>query len=85
MELKKGENLIEHEAEIFSRPARTWFQSTKEKEKAKGISICDTERGQKMLISFQNSANSLTNPAVRLQNPSRRMGVMTRYAVVQTM
>jgi len=36
MELKKGENMIEHEAEIFSRPARTWFQSAKEKEKAKG-------------------------------------------------
>lgn len=36
MELKKGENLIEHETEIFSRPARTWFQSEKEKSKAKG-------------------------------------------------
>ena len=29
MELKKGENMIEHEQEIFSRPARTWFQSEK--------------------------------------------------------
>ena len=29
MELKKGENMIEHEKEIFSRPARTWFQSEK--------------------------------------------------------
>jgi len=37
MELKKGENMIEHEAEIYSRPARTWFQSGKEKEKAKGL------------------------------------------------
>ena len=27
MELKKGENMIEHEKEMFSRPARTWFQS----------------------------------------------------------
>ena len=27
MELKKGENIIEHEKEMFSRPARTWFQS----------------------------------------------------------
>lgn len=36
MELKKGQNMIEHEAEIFSRPARTWFQTNKEKQKAEG-------------------------------------------------
>ena len=36
-DLKKGENMMEHEAEIFSRPARTWFQSEKDKQKAKGI------------------------------------------------
>lgn len=38
MELKKGENMIEHQAEIFSRPARTWFQTSKEKQKAEGSS-----------------------------------------------
>ena len=38
MELKKGQNMIEHEAEIFSRPARTWFQTSKEKQKAEGSS-----------------------------------------------
>ena len=37
MELKKGQNMIEHEAEIYSRPARTWFQSTKDKQKAEGL------------------------------------------------
>lgn len=36
MELRKGQNMVEHEAEIFSRPARTWFQSEKEKAAAKG-------------------------------------------------
>lgn len=36
MELKKGQNIIEHESEIYSRPARTWFQSEKEKQAAKG-------------------------------------------------
>lgn len=35
MELTKGRNLIEHELEIKSRPARTWFQTTMEKEAAK--------------------------------------------------
>lgn len=31
MEVKKGQNLIEHQNEIFSRPARTWFQTGQEK------------------------------------------------------
>ncbi|KLT46204.1 DEAD-domain-containing protein [Cutaneotrichosporon oleaginosum] len=35
MEIKKGQNMVEHEKEIFSRPARTWFQSEKEKASAK--------------------------------------------------
>lgn len=35
MELTKGENMLQHEQEIHSRPARTWFQSQKEKERAK--------------------------------------------------
>ncbi|KAJ7487619.1 DEAD-domain-containing protein [Mycena galericulata] len=38
MELKKGQNMIEHEAEIYSRPARTWFQTGKEKLSAEAIS-----------------------------------------------
>ncbi|KAJ6575136.1 P-loop containing nucleoside triphosphate hydrolase protein [Mycena capillaripes] len=38
MELKKGQNMIEHEAEIFSRPARTWFQTSKEKQSAEAVS-----------------------------------------------
>jgi ATP-dependent RNA helicase DDX27 len=37
MELRKGENMIEHETEIYARPARTWFQSAKEKRKAAGL------------------------------------------------
>ena len=36
MELEKEQNMIEHQDEIFSRPARTWFQTTKEKHKSKG-------------------------------------------------
>jgi len=34
MQVKKGENLIEHEAEIKSRPRRTWFETEHEKKKA---------------------------------------------------
>ena len=27
MEMNKARNLLEHDEEIFSRPARTWFQN----------------------------------------------------------
>ncbi|PLW12720.1 hypothetical protein PCANC_18161 [Puccinia coronata f. sp. avenae] len=37
MQLKKGQNLMEHEDEIKSRPARTWFQSESDKKKSKKI------------------------------------------------
>ncbi|KIK71025.1 hypothetical protein GYMLUDRAFT_235410 [Collybiopsis luxurians FD-317 M1] len=45
MELKKGQNIIEHEAEIFSRPARIWFQTEKEKRNAEAISKAQYEAG----------------------------------------
>ncbi|QLL33520.1 hypothetical protein HG536_0E04310 [Torulaspora globosa] len=37
MELRKGENLLKHKAEIESRPKRTWFQSEAEKKNAKMV------------------------------------------------
>ncbi|KAG6902869.1 nucleolar DEAD-box protein required for synthesis of 60S ribosomal subunit [Termitomyces sp. Mi166 len=45
MELRKGENMVEHEAEIYSRPARTWFQTGKEKANAQAISKKQYEDG----------------------------------------
>ncbi|KAF8898718.1 P-loop containing nucleoside triphosphate hydrolase protein [Infundibulicybe gibba] len=45
MELKKGQNMIEHEEEIFSRPARTWFQTNKEKLNAEAVSKRQYESG----------------------------------------
>jgi len=45
MELKKGQNMIEHEEEIYSRPARTWFQSGKDKSKAQALSKEQYETG----------------------------------------
>ena len=35
MQVRKGENIIEHEKEILSRPKRTWFESEKERRIAK--------------------------------------------------
>jgi len=34
-DVRRGENLVVHEEEIMSRPRRTWFESEKEKAKAK--------------------------------------------------
>ncbi|KAG9101037.1 nucleolar DEAD-box protein required for synthesis of 60S ribosomal subunit [Ceratobasidium sp. 370] len=45
MELKKSQNMIEHEEEIFSRPKRTWFQTEKEKEKSAALSKQQYENG----------------------------------------
>jgi len=38
MEVNKASNLIEHHSEIMAKPARTWFQSAKEKEATKQAS-----------------------------------------------
>lgn len=35
MELQKGQNMLDHKEEIYSRPARTWFQTANEKASAK--------------------------------------------------
>ncbi|KAI0348024.1 DEAD-domain-containing protein [Trametopsis cervina] len=53
MELKKGQNIIEHEAEIHSRPARTWFQTGKEKDKAQELSKQQYEAGFNALKALQ--------------------------------
>ncbi|KXN90005.1 ATP-dependent RNA helicase DRS1 [Leucoagaricus sp. SymC.cos] len=45
MELRKGQNMVEHQDEIFSRPARTWFQTGKEKQNARAISKHEHESG----------------------------------------
>ena len=35
MEAQKATNMMEHEAEIAQRPARTWFQTPREKEQVR--------------------------------------------------
>ncbi|KAK4052203.1 nucleolar DEAD-box protein required for synthesis of 60S ribosomal subunit [Microbotryomycetes sp. JL221] len=41
MEITKARNMIEHEAEIKARPARTWFQTTQEKKIAKSLGVTE--------------------------------------------
>lgn len=51
MEAQKASNMLEHEEEIYSRPARTWFQTTREKraaaESAREASTPMTSKQQK--------------------------------------
>ncbi|MCJ1308899.1 nucleolar DEAD-box protein required for synthesis of 60S ribosomal subunit [Agyrium rufum] len=37
MQVRKGENLVDHEKEIMSRPKRTWFESESDKRMAKKV------------------------------------------------
>ncbi|GAA5854111.1 hypothetical protein JCM5353_003087 [Sporobolomyces roseus] len=41
MELQKAQNLLEHEVEIKSRPARTWFQTETEKKTARNAGTAE--------------------------------------------
>ncbi|KAI0814942.1 P-loop containing nucleoside triphosphate hydrolase protein [Irpex lacteus] len=63
MELKKGQNMVDHQAEIQSRPARTWFQSGKEKEKAQELSKQQYEAGFKALQASQKGKGKDTGAA----------------------
>jgi hypothetical protein len=68
MELQKGENMLKHGEEIFSRPARTWFQSSKDKTKAEGrLSVHPATPAHVR----QSAAESNTNPGlVKPKKPS---------------
>ncbi|CAO3652404.1 unnamed protein product [Cunninghamella blakesleeana] len=47
MEVRKSENLLNHGKEIYSRPARTWFQTETEKKKAKEANIAAAKENKK--------------------------------------
>lgn len=50
-DLKRGENLIQHEDEIKSRPRRTWFESEKDK-------LAEKEKGAAALNGSSQSAGA---------------------------
>lgn len=43
MEANKARNLIDHEAEILSRPAKTWIQTSKDKKQNTAEKINDND------------------------------------------
>ncbi|KII94365.1 hypothetical protein PLICRDRAFT_133018 [Plicaturopsis crispa FD-325 SS-3] len=65
MELKKGQNIIEHKDEIYSRPARTWFQTGKEKTNAEALSKSQYEAG------FDSSAKGKAKKEEEAPKPKR--------------
>ncbi|KAL4871265.1 P-loop containing nucleoside triphosphate hydrolase protein [Aspergillus spectabilis] len=55
MQVTKGENLIRHEAEIKSRPKRTWFETEQDKRVAKKIGATELNGpGKKTKVKLSN-------------------------------
>lgn len=79
MELTKGRNLIEHEQEIKSRPARTWFQTTAEKAVAKSkffVSTVHTTCSLTHLITFQVLDWPSTTPSFPITRSDHRSRIV---------
>ncbi|KIK83138.1 hypothetical protein PAXRUDRAFT_35494 [Paxillus rubicundulus Ve08.2h10] len=72
MEVTKGQNMIEHKTEIFSRPARTWFQTEKEKSKAAAVSKQGHESGATSSASKAVSEDSSKPKRDKYAGLSRR-------------
>ena len=47
MEVNKARNMIEHEKEIFSRPAKTWIQPSNQKPATEGKKASKKEKRKK--------------------------------------
>ncbi len=47
MQVNKARNMIEHEQEIFSRPARTWIQASNQKPASEGKKAAKKEKKKK--------------------------------------
>lgn len=60
MQVRKGENLIEHEAEIKGRPRRTWFESEKEKKRSKEAGRSELN-GMRDSLKKKHGGASLSN------------------------
>ncbi|KAG6036348.1 nucleolar DEAD-box protein required for synthesis of 60S ribosomal subunit [Claviceps citrina] len=60
MQVKKGENLIEHEAEIKSRPRRTWFETEHDKKKASKAGK-DELNGLREGLKMKSASGKLSN------------------------
>lgn len=64
-ELKRGENLIAHEAEIKARPKKTWFETEKEKAESK-------QKGLAALIGADAAAGGKKGEKKKLSGKDRK-------------
>ncbi|OAA39586.1 DEAD-like helicase [Beauveria brongniartii RCEF 3172] len=80
MQVRKGENMIEHEFEIKSRPKRTWFETEHDKKKAKEagkVELNGAREGskKKLLGKVSNKVRKrLDNKAERAEGMGWRKG-----------
>ncbi|GAA5861340.1 hypothetical protein JCM1840_005338 [Sporobolomyces johnsonii] len=67
MELQKATNLLQHEAEIKARPARTWFQTQTEKNTAKNLGTAEhnAKFSAKQKRPFEEEEEPLSKPPKR--------------------
>lgn len=70
MQLRKGENMIEHEKEIKGRPKRTWFETEHEKQKAKDAGR--TELNGESARSKKNAGKMSNKEKKKLETKSER-------------
>ncbi|KAH8998900.1 DEAD-domain-containing protein [Lactarius hatsudake] len=80
MEVTKGQNILEHEAEIYSKPARTWFQTGKDKQ-----AVEDLDLSKRLYDSNFQKDNSMDGEApgtkARAEKPKRdKFSGLTRRA-----
>lgn len=60
MQVRKGENLIKHEDEIKARPKRTWFETEKDKKRAKDVGR-DELNGVREALKKKHGGGKLSN------------------------
>jgi len=66
MEVSKAENMIKHRETILSRPARTWFQSEKEKaeSRAAGKQVLENKTDKNSDVNKVRSEKNICNLVV---------------------
>ncbi|KAH9064293.1 DEAD-domain-containing protein [Lactarius vividus] len=82
MEVTKGQNILEHEAEIYSKPARTWFQTGKDKQQSKTVSLDLSKRQYDSNFQKDNSMDGeAPGTKARVEKPKRdKFSGLTRRA-----
>ncbi|KAK2058741.1 DEAD/DEAH box helicase [Colletotrichum caudatum] len=79
MQVRKGENILQHEAEIKARPKRTWFETEQDKKKAKeaGREELNGPKGKKQKLSNKDK-KKLDAKAMRSEDKVWKKGKAER-------